>query len=213
MIGFGGPTSPDEIRPFLDRVLNGRPLPRERYEEVVRHYEAFGGRSPYNELTMRQAAALREALRTQGIDIPVAVGMRNAPPYIEDALRELSARGVKRALGFILAAHRCESSWDQYQRDGPKRAAASAQPHRRSNIPRHGTGIRGLSRRRGSYTRGLCATAPGPACGGRLVFTAHSIPVAMAARAVRRSANETAQLVAAELGIAIVDPRVSKPQR
>ena len=61
LIGFGGPTAPDEVRPFLDRVLQGRPVPRERYEEVVHHYELLGGRSPYNDLTMRQAAALREA--------------------------------------------------------------------------------------------------------------------------------------------------------
>jgi protoporphyrin/coproporphyrin ferrochelatase len=60
LIGFGGPTSPAEIRPFLDRVTAGRPIPRERYEEVVHHYEAIGGRSPFNEITARQAAALRE---------------------------------------------------------------------------------------------------------------------------------------------------------
>src|SRR6266478_2830878 len=57
IIGFGGPTSSAEIRPFLDRVLKGRPVPPERYEEVVRHYERLGGRSPYNEITMRQAGA------------------------------------------------------------------------------------------------------------------------------------------------------------
>ena len=79
-IGFGGPTAPDEVRPFLDRVLRGRPVPRERYEEVVHHYELLGGRSPYNDLTMRQAAALRERLRNDGIDVPVVVAMRNCGP-------------------------------------------------------------------------------------------------------------------------------------
>jgi ferrochelatase len=38
IIGFGGPTSPEEVRPFLDRVLKGRQVPRERYEEVAHHY-------------------------------------------------------------------------------------------------------------------------------------------------------------------------------
>ena len=63
MIGFGGPTRADEVRPFLDNVLRGRPIPRERYEEVVHHYDLLGGRSPYNDLTMRQAAALRAHLQ------------------------------------------------------------------------------------------------------------------------------------------------------
>jgi ferrochelatase len=85
LIGFGGPNSAGEIRPFLDRVLKGRPVPRERYEEVVHHYDVMGGRSPYNELTMRQAAALRERLKRDGYEVPVVVGMRNAPPFFEDA--------------------------------------------------------------------------------------------------------------------------------
>ena len=55
LIGFGGPTRRDEIRPFLDNVLRGRPVPRERIEEVAHHYELIGGRSPFNELTFRQA--------------------------------------------------------------------------------------------------------------------------------------------------------------
>ena len=117
IIGFGGPTSSAEVRPFLDRVLKGRPVPPERYEEVVRHYERLGGRSPYNEITIRQAAALRESLHRQGVAVPVAVGFRNTPPYLDDALAELTRRGVTRALGFILAVYRCEASWDRYQSD------------------------------------------------------------------------------------------------
>jgi ferrochelatase len=117
LIGFGGPTDLSEVRPFLDRVLQGRPVPPERYEEVVHHYELLGGRSPYNDLTMRQAAALRDVLRRDGIEVPLAIGMRNTPPFIDDALRELAAKGARRTFGFILAAHRCEASWDRYQRD------------------------------------------------------------------------------------------------
>src|SRR5438445_5782952 len=184
IIGFGGPTSPDEVRPFLDRVLNGRPIPHERYEEVVRHYEAFGGRSPYNALTMRQAAALREVLRTEGIDIPVIVGMRNTPPYIEDALRELSACGVKRALGFILAAHRCESSWEQYQRDvaAARDRIGGTAPEVEYPAPwhKHPWFIEAAADR----IRAAFARLPeGERAEAELIFTAHSIPAAMAARA------------------------------
>src|ERR1700740_2369596 len=79
LIGFGGPTAPDEIRPFLDRVLMGRPVPRDRYEAVVHHYEVLGGCSPYKDLTTRQAAALHELLHRSGVDVPVTVGLRNTP--------------------------------------------------------------------------------------------------------------------------------------
>src|SRR5260370_39196047 len=85
LIGFGGPTSLAEIRPFLDRVTAGRPIPRERYEEVVHHYQAIGGRSPFNEVTERQAAALRGRLAREGVKIPVVLGMRSMTAWLPDA--------------------------------------------------------------------------------------------------------------------------------
>src|ERR1700732_3976462 len=100
LIGFGGPMRREEIRPFLDNVLRGRPIPHERYEEVVHHYEVMGGRSPYNEHTIRQADVLRARLRQDGIDIPVAVGMRNWDPYLIDTMRDLARSGARRVLGF-----------------------------------------------------------------------------------------------------------------
>src|ERR1700686_2837829 len=120
MIGFGGPNRADEVRPFLDNVLRGRPIPRERYEEVVHHYDLLGGRSPYNDLTMRQAAALRAKLEKKGTQIPVAVGMRNWKPYVADAMRAIVDGGERarrpaplpaplKVLGFIMAAHRSEA--------------------------------------------------------------------------------------------------------
>src|SRR5580693_8698284 len=105
LIGFGGPTRHEEIRPFLDNILRGRPVPNERYEEVVHHYEVMGGRSPYNEETKRQADALCARLHRDGIDIPVVIGMRNWNPYLVDTLRDLTTRRSQKILGFILAAH------------------------------------------------------------------------------------------------------------
>jgi protoporphyrin/coproporphyrin ferrochelatase len=201
LIGFGGPAAAGEIRPFLDRVLQGRPVPRERYEEVVHHYEILGGRSPYNEHTMRQAEALRARLKARGADLPVAVGMRNSEPFIEAALRELAERGVSHAMGFILSAYRCEASYDRYQEnvaaarvlagptaptveypgcwhDHPLFIAAVADRIRDAAV-RHEVNLNSLE----------------------LVFTAHSIPLAMSARApYLAQLNESARLVAAELG-------------
>src|SRR5258708_14887591 len=100
MVGFGGPTRADEVRPFLDNVLRGRAVPRERYEAVVHHYQLLGGASPYNELTIRQADALRVELAKKNINAPIAVGMRNCSPYIADSLRALAEKGARRVLAF-----------------------------------------------------------------------------------------------------------------
>jgi protoporphyrin/coproporphyrin ferrochelatase len=112
LIAFGGPTRREEIRPFLERVTNGIPIPPQRLEEVARHYEAVGGKSPLNETTFRQVNALKNVLNDR---LPVYVGMRNASPFFSETLKRMADDGVKRALGFILSSHRTEASWERYQ--------------------------------------------------------------------------------------------------
>jgi protoporphyrin/coproporphyrin ferrochelatase len=114
LLGFGGPETPAEIRPFLDRVLEGRRVSAVRYEEVVEHYMHIGGRSPYNELTMRQATALERELRTGGNAIPVRVAFRNTPPYIPDELASLARGGARRVFAIPLTAYGGPASADRY---------------------------------------------------------------------------------------------------
>jgi protoporphyrin/coproporphyrin ferrochelatase len=203
LVGFGGPTRSEEIRPFLDNVLRGRPVPRERYEEVVHHYESMGGRSPYNELTFLQARALRNQLVREGITIPVEVGMRNWEPYVVDALVTLKREGARKALGFIMAAFRSEASWERYQ--GVVRAAREAigpqAPEVEYPAPwhRHPKFIAAVAGRAAEALARVKADKPGRV---QLIFTAHSIPVAMASGAPYvEQLTESCALVAARLGI------------
>ncbi|HEX4210748.1 MAG TPA: ferrochelatase [Candidatus Binataceae bacterium] len=202
LIGFGGPNSTEEIRPFLDRVLKGRPVPRERYEEVVHHYEVMGGRSPYNELTMRQAAALRERLKRDGYEVPVVVGMRNAAPFSEDALNELILAGVRRVVGFVLAAYRCEASWDRYLaevEEARKRIGAAA-PDVNYPAAWH-TDRRYIAAVAARAREALARLTPDDRERAELVFTAHSIPLAMAARSPYVAQfEEAARLTATAVG-------------
>lgn len=114
LLAFGGPTRPEEVRPFLASVVKGRGVPPERLEEVASHYDRVGGRSPLNESTFSQAEALRGELARAGMARPVYVGMRNWTPYIVDTLREMATGGVRRAIGIVLAPHRSEASWERY---------------------------------------------------------------------------------------------------
>ena len=117
LLGYGGPEKPEDIRPFLELVAEGRPIPKERLDEVAHHYELIGGRSPINEYTYKQAKGLEIKLAGSGIKIPVFVGMRNWHPFIPDTIKEMAARGVKKAIGMIMAAHQCEASWERYETD------------------------------------------------------------------------------------------------
>jgi ferrochelatase len=203
MIGFGGPTRADEVRPFLDNVLRGRPIPRERSEEVVRHYDLLGGRSPYNDLTMRQAAALRAELQKKGVRMPVAVGMRNWKPYVADSMCALAKSGARRVLGFIMAAHRSEASFERYKATVNDALAALGEaapevvyPETWHDHPLFTTAV--ASRAREAYSR---LEFP-ERSRARLIFTAHSIPLAMAnAGPYVEQLTQSARIVAADLGI------------
>jgi ferrochelatase len=116
MIAFGGPERPEDIRPFLARVTQGR-VPAERLETVARHYELFGGKSPVNEVTFRQAEALKTTLKDQGMPLAVYVGMRNWHPLLVDTVKQMGRDGATRAVGVILSVYQSISSWDQYQSD------------------------------------------------------------------------------------------------
>ncbi len=148
LIAFGGPTAMHEVRPFLQNVARGRPIPPERLELVAHHYELIGGRSPLNELTLRQAQALETALRGTGMALPVYVGMRNWTPYLHETL----ARMAEATAGAAPSASSCRRS--RTKRVGgaisamsPQRANKSAPLHRRSTLPANGTRIRCSSRR------------------------------------------------------------------
>jgi ferrochelatase len=203
MIGFGGATRADEVRPFLDNVLRGRPIPRERYEEVVHHYDLLGGRSPYNDLTMRQAAAVSVELEKKGARIPVAVGMRNWKPYIADAMRALADGGARLVLGFIMAAHRSEASFERYQATVEEARAQLGDaapevvyPQPWHDHPLFTTAV--ASRAREAYSRLEFPERRR----ARLIFTAHSIPLAMAnAGPYVEQLTQSARIVAAELGV------------
>ncbi len=60
LVSFGGPEGPDDVMPFLENVLRGKNVPRERMLEVAEHYKHFGGVSPINE----QNRQLLDAIRT-----------------------------------------------------------------------------------------------------------------------------------------------------
>lgn len=80
----------------------------------MEQYRAIGGRSPYNELTFRQAECLAALLREKGTPLKIYVGMRNWPPTLRETLYKMRREGVRRAVGLVLAPHRSQASWERY---------------------------------------------------------------------------------------------------
>ena len=89
LVSFGGPEKPDDVLPFLENVLRGKPVPRERLLKVAEHYQHFGGLSPINDQNRALIAALETELRDHGIALPVYWGNRNWHPLLADTLSRM----------------------------------------------------------------------------------------------------------------------------
>lgn len=191
LLGFGGPARPEEIRPFLDRVLQGRRIPAERYESVVDHYLHIGGKSPFNELTQRQADALSRVLRERGIDAAVRTAYVNAAPFVDEVRTELQREGVEHPVAVILAAHQSPASWDKYLHLLP--GARYVPPYYE-----HPLFVAANAQR---VRDALARLGKDDFDGVALFFTAHSIPQAMAdASPYVVQLHRSAELIAAQAG-------------
>jgi ferrochelatase len=221
VVSFGGPDGPEDVRPFLANVLRGRRIPPERVEEVAKHYEIFGGVSPLTAITRRQVTGLQSRLAARGLDVPVYLGMRNWHPLLPDTLRTMSLDGVRRAVGFICAAHRSYSSCTQYRQNVIDARAELVAAGRR-DIPvtyvgdwhTHDGFIEANAAHVAAAREGLPADVRSAA---RLVFTAHSIPLSMSGTATyQRQLNESAALVAARARmpdwVVVYQSRSGRPQ-
>ena len=202
LVSFGGPDKPDDVIPFLENVLRGRNVPRERMLEVAEHYYHFGGKSPINEQNLALLTALREELARSGPRIPVYWGNRNWHPLLTDTLREMADAGVKRALAFVTSGFSCYSGCRQYREN----IAAAREPlgERAPVIDK----IRVFFNHPGfvgPMARNVRAAIDALGGGSDIpvLFTAHSIPLSMAdtSRYVPQL-TEASRLVAEHAGVA-----------
>ncbi len=117
VLNFGEPESPtpEEVIPFLERIFlaNASLEPHETEEEranrsrqlaerrapgLVEEYEEIGG-SPLNAQANAQAEALRVELATRGHPVPVYSAFQFTPPFVDEAVQQALAHGVRHLIG------------------------------------------------------------------------------------------------------------------
>jgi ferrochelatase len=202
LVSFGGPEGRDDVIPFLENVTRGRDVPRERLEQVAEHYYRFGGVSPINEQCRDLLAAVEKDFAAGGIDLPVYWGNRNWDPYLTDAVAAMAADGRQRAIAFVTSGYSSFSSCRQYL-DDIERARAQVGPAApRIDKLRPYFNHPGFIEPFAAAVRGAARTRSVRNDDFDLIFTAHSIPAAMAAAsgpdggAYPRQLAEAARLVA-----------------
>jgi ferrochelatase len=200
VVCFGGPEKAEDVMPFLENVTRGRRIPRERLLEVAEHYYHFGGKSPINEQTAAVIAELQKLLEREGPRLPIYWGNRNWHPLLADTVRQMAADGVKRAVAFVMAAWSSYSSCRQY-RDNIEAARAEC-----------GADAPVIEKVRGFYNHpgfleanadrvrsALAHFSAGEREEVEIVFTAHSIPVSMAACCEYEAQLQEASAIVASL--------------
>ena len=202
VVSFGGPEGPDDVMPFLENVLRGRHVPRERMLEVAEHYQHFGGVSPLNAQNRALIAALEAELTQHGPRLPIFFGNRNWHPFLTDTLREMAGRGHKRALAFFTSPYSSYSSCRQYRENiaaardevGP----AAPQIDKLRVYFNHPNFVAAVTDCTAAALDQLPIARRAQA---KLLFSAHSIPVAMARNCrYELQLRETSRLVAERLG-------------
>jgi protoporphyrin/coproporphyrin ferrochelatase len=169
VLSFGGPEKHEDVIPFLENVLRGRNVPRERMLEVAEHYYHFDGRSPINDQNRALIAALKEVVK-----LPVYWGNRNWHPMLTDTVRQMRDDGIRHAIAFVTSAFGSYSGCRQYAEDVDRaRAAVEGAPEiaRIRPFSAHPAFIEAMTDR----VRAAMAEVPQ----GKLIFTAHSIPISM----------------------------------
>jgi ferrochelatase len=165
LMAHGTPASLADMPEYLMRVRGGRPASPELLAEMRHNYAAIGGRSPLTDLTLSQAEALQARL---GPTIPVAVGMRNWRPFIDDAVRALADRGVQRIVAIPLAPQFSTLSVTKYY---DAAAAATLPDVTLARVPSYHDHPLLLE----AFAERVREADPQP--GEDVVFTAHSLPL------------------------------------
>lgn len=198
LVSFGGPESPDEVWPFLERVTVGRGIPPTRLAEVAERYQTVGGVSPLNGRIRELVGNLSGELARRGIDLPVYWGNRNATPLLADAMAAMADSGHQRVLAWLTSPYSSYSSCRQYGEDlEAAREVTGVKAPRVEWIRRHHDHPGLIEPAADRLTEALERLPVARRRNVVLAFSAHSIPATMAARCrYEAEVAEVAQLVA-----------------
>jgi ferrochelatase len=201
-VSFGGPEKEDDVIPFLENVLRGKNVPRERMLAVAEHYYHFGGSSPINQQNRELIRALQDELAAHGPHLPVYWGNRNWHPLLTDTVARMKSDGIKRALAFATSAYSSYSSCRQYLENIENASAAVGEGAPVIDKIRPFYNHPAYIAAQTEQVQKALAQIPGERrAAAHIVYTAHSIPLRMAENCrYAEQLLEAAGLVSAALG-------------
>ncbi|HMI99741.1 MAG TPA: ferrochelatase [Gaiellaceae bacterium] len=185
LMAYGSPSRPEDVPAYLADVREGKPVSPGAVEELAERYRRIGGRSPLDDATEAQRAALERELGA-----PVFVGMKHWQPRIAEAVERALAGGAETIVGIVLAPHYSRLSVEGYRQRLVDALANRAELRFVESWHLHEPFLDVLADR----VRG----EP-----GHVVFTAHSLPARIleSGDPYQEQLLETARLVAERAGL------------
>jgi len=216
VMAYGTASGPDDVERYYTDIRGGRPPTPEHLQELRERYAAIGNRFPLLEITRQQGEGLERELNLEDPGgFRAYLGMKHSPPFIAEAVGRMRADGVERSIGVVMAPHWSGMSVESYIErvrtetgDGPPSFTFVRSYHDHPGF------VSFLSARVAEALGGLTSSERD---GATAIFSAHSLPVRELADGSLRCLRcwmcedscryrdglaETADLVAAELGLA-----------
>ncbi len=175
LMAYGTPDKPEDIEPYYTHIRRGRKPPPELLEELRERYRLVGGRTPLSDISAVVRVGLQERLNADGAGTyRVMLGMKHWHPYIEQAVGELAAEGIRRAVGLVLAPHFSSMSiagYYDYVEQAQHKLGTDIRFKRIDNWHLHPAYLEAVAARiRTRLAEFLCGSEV------TVIFTAHSLP-------------------------------------
>ncbi len=202
LVSFGGPETRQDVMPFLENVVRGKRVPKERLLEVAEHYYKFEGKSPINDQNRELIDALRVQLDEVSLDLPIYWGNRNWHPMLDETIEQMKQDGIKNALAIVTSSFSSYSGCRQYRENieaARQRVGEDAPQIDKIRVWfNHPLFIETIVDR---VNTALETLPEGRRESARFAFTAHSIPLTMAEHCkYTEQLEEASRLVAEALG-------------
>jgi ferrochelatase len=215
VMAYGTASGPDDIERYYTDIRGGRAPSPAHLAELKERYAAIGNVFPLRETTRAQAEGLVDRLNGDGTTYCAYLGMKHSAPSIADAVEQMRADGVERAIGIVMAPHWSGMSVETYvERVRGALDALSGGPAFSfvRSYHAHPSFVKFLATRVSDALEGLSPEERG---GAMVLFTAHSLPTRVREDGslrcktcecadscrYRDGLQETADLVAATLGL------------
>jgi protoporphyrin/coproporphyrin ferrochelatase len=206
---LGGPDTPQAIEPFLFNLfcdpdiidfpfarIGRKPLAKlistTRAKKVQHHYSAIGGASPIRRFTQRQANALQNRLRADGIDAHCFVAMRYWHPFTAEAVEQVRAANCDEVVLLPLYPQYSRTTTGSSLNEWRRLFQDDVQVHAIETFYRHPLYLDALVEKVDEALARFPESAQ-----PEMVFSAHSVPVSVIEKGdpYQRQIEETVELV------------------